>query len=186
MVYANKMFAKTPLRRTQVRQLCIAASAVAQSDTHLQLPQQEFCHDRLAHWVCRRAQGCDRRDEQASDPDVQPHHHFTQIPAALALNDPRGVESIKQEIRQQFEKRGVHMWKRLSELPKVTCVKPQARSASRTSGHTSARKQEALRSPMRSHSHPHCWNSRMSRSSPATTAGSNPRAAELRDEHGAD
>lgn len=49
---------------------------------------------------------------------------FTQIPAAVALNDPRGAESIEQ-MRQQFEKRGVHMWKRLTELPKVTCVRPQ-------------------------------------------------------------
>jgi len=49
---------------------------------------------------------------------------FTQIPAALALTDPRGKESIEQ-MRQQFEKRGRHMWQRLSELPGVHCVKPQ-------------------------------------------------------------
>jgi len=27
-------------------------------------------------------------------------------------------------MRQQFEKRGRHMWERLSALPKVTCVRP--------------------------------------------------------------
>ena len=49
---------------------------------------------------------------------------FTQMPAATALTDPRGAESIEQ-MRQQFEKRGRHMWERLSALPKVTCVRPQ-------------------------------------------------------------
>jgi aspartate aminotransferase len=49
---------------------------------------------------------------------------FTQMPAALALTDPRGKESIEQ-MRQQFEKRGRHMWERLSKLPGVYCVKPQ-------------------------------------------------------------
>jgi aspartate aminotransferase len=49
---------------------------------------------------------------------------FTQIPAATALTDPRGKESIEQ-MRQQFEKRAHHMHARLSALPKVTCVKPQ-------------------------------------------------------------
>src|SRR5260221_381058 len=49
---------------------------------------------------------------------------FTQMPAALALTDPRGAESIEQ-MRQQFEQRGKHMWERLSALPKVTCVPPQ-------------------------------------------------------------
>ncbi len=49
---------------------------------------------------------------------------FTQIPAVAALTDPRGAESIAQ-MREQFEKRGLHMWQRLSQLPKVVCVKPQ-------------------------------------------------------------
>lgn len=49
---------------------------------------------------------------------------FTQIPAAIALNDPRGAQSVE-SMRQQFEKRGQHMWRRLSALPKVTCVRPQ-------------------------------------------------------------
>ncbi len=49
---------------------------------------------------------------------------FTQIPAALALTDPRGQESVE-AMRQQFEKRGRHMWERLSALPKVHCVRPQ-------------------------------------------------------------
>jgi aspartate aminotransferase len=49
---------------------------------------------------------------------------FTQIPAATALTDPRGAETVEQ-MRQQFEKRGLHMWERLSALPGVTCVRPQ-------------------------------------------------------------
>ena len=49
---------------------------------------------------------------------------FTQVPAAIALNDPRGAESVEQ-MRVQFEKRGRHMWERLSKLPNVTCVRPQ-------------------------------------------------------------
>jgi aspartate aminotransferase len=28
-------------------------------------------------------------------------------------------------MRKQFEKRGRHMWERLSALPKITCVRPQ-------------------------------------------------------------
>ncbi len=49
---------------------------------------------------------------------------FTQIPAVVALSDPRGAESVEQ-MRQQFEKRGQHMWERLSKLPGIHCVKPQ-------------------------------------------------------------
>jgi len=49
---------------------------------------------------------------------------FTQMAAATALTDPRGAESIEQ-MRQQFEKRGRHMWQRLTQLPKITCVRPQ-------------------------------------------------------------
>ncbi len=49
---------------------------------------------------------------------------FTQIPAALALTDPRGPESVEQ-MRQQFEKRGQHMRQRITALPKITCVRPQ-------------------------------------------------------------
>jgi len=49
---------------------------------------------------------------------------FTQIPAALALSDPRGAESIEQ-MRRQFEKRGRHIWERITALPKITCVRPQ-------------------------------------------------------------
>ena len=48
---------------------------------------------------------------------------FTQMPAALALTDSRGAESVE-AMRQQFEKRGQHMWKRLSALPNVTCIRP--------------------------------------------------------------
>src|SRR3954466_4004478 len=49
---------------------------------------------------------------------------FVQPAATTALTDPRGAESIEQ-MRQQFEKRGAHMHKRLTELPKVTCVRPR-------------------------------------------------------------
>ena len=48
---------------------------------------------------------------------------FTQLPAATALTDPRGAESVEQ-MRRQFEKRGRHMWERLSALPRITCVRP--------------------------------------------------------------
>jgi aspartate aminotransferase len=49
---------------------------------------------------------------------------FTQPAAAAALTDPRGAQSVEQ-MRQQFEKRGKHMWQRLTGLPKITCVRPQ-------------------------------------------------------------
>jgi aspartate aminotransferase len=49
---------------------------------------------------------------------------FCQPAAATALMDPRGAETVEQ-MRKQFEKRGRHMWERLSALPKVTCVRPQ-------------------------------------------------------------
>ena len=49
---------------------------------------------------------------------------FVQPAAAAALSDPRGAQSIE-SMRQQFEKRGRHMWERLSALPKVQCVRPQ-------------------------------------------------------------
>jgi aspartate aminotransferase len=49
---------------------------------------------------------------------------FVQVPAALALSDPRGPESVEQ-MRRQFEKRGRHMWERITALPKITCVRPQ-------------------------------------------------------------
>ena len=48
---------------------------------------------------------------------------FTQLPAATALTDPRGAESIE-AMRKQFEKRGQHMWERLNALPHITCVRP--------------------------------------------------------------
>src|SRR5689334_17701084 len=49
---------------------------------------------------------------------------FCQMPAAIALTDPRGKDTIEQ-MRREFERRGHHMWERLSALPKVTCVKPR-------------------------------------------------------------
>lgn len=48
---------------------------------------------------------------------------FTQLPAATALTDPLGAQSVE-SMRRQFEKRGRHMWERLSSLPKITCVRP--------------------------------------------------------------
>jgi aspartate aminotransferase len=49
---------------------------------------------------------------------------FTQVPAVVALTDPRGAESVEQ-MRQEFEKRGRHMAERLNALPHVKCVRPQ-------------------------------------------------------------
>jgi aspartate aminotransferase len=49
---------------------------------------------------------------------------FVQMPAVTALTDPQGATSVEQ-MRQEFEKRGQHMWQRLSALSKVTCVRPQ-------------------------------------------------------------
>lgn len=49
---------------------------------------------------------------------------FVQPAGATALNDPRGGQSVE-AMRQQFEKRGRHMWERLSALPKITCVRPR-------------------------------------------------------------
>ncbi|MBC8105658.1 MAG: pyridoxal phosphate-dependent aminotransferase [Anaerolineae bacterium] len=48
---------------------------------------------------------------------------FTQMPAATALDDPRGAETIE-SMRQEFERRGQHMWERLTSLPSITCVTP--------------------------------------------------------------
>ena len=48
---------------------------------------------------------------------------FTQLPAATALTDPLGSQTVE-SMRQQFEKRGRHMWERLSALPNITCVRP--------------------------------------------------------------
>lgn len=48
---------------------------------------------------------------------------FTQLPAATALTDPLGAASVE-SMRQEFEKRGRHMWERLSALPNITCVRP--------------------------------------------------------------
>jgi len=49
---------------------------------------------------------------------------FTQQAAIVALTDPQGAQSVA-AMHKEFEKRGEHMWKRLSALPKVTCVRPQ-------------------------------------------------------------
>ena len=49
---------------------------------------------------------------------------FVQMPAAAALSDPRGAESIEQ-MRRQFEKRAKHIWERVIALPRITCVRPQ-------------------------------------------------------------
>jgi aspartate aminotransferase len=49
---------------------------------------------------------------------------FAQMPAAAALTDPRGGESVE-SMRREFEQRGRHMWERLSGLPSISCVRPQ-------------------------------------------------------------
>ena len=49
---------------------------------------------------------------------------FTQPAAIVALTDPRGAQGVE-SMRQEFEKRGEHMWKRLNALPNVTCIRPQ-------------------------------------------------------------
>jgi aspartate aminotransferase len=49
---------------------------------------------------------------------------FAQYAAIAALTDPRGAESVEQ-MRQAFERRGKHMWQRLSNLPGITCVRPR-------------------------------------------------------------
>jgi aspartate aminotransferase len=49
---------------------------------------------------------------------------FAQFGAIAALTDPRGPASVEQ-MRSEFEKRGRHMWERLSALPKIKCVRPQ-------------------------------------------------------------
>ena len=49
---------------------------------------------------------------------------FTQMASVTALTDPKGAETVEQ-MRKQFEKRGRHMWERLTALPRVTCVRPQ-------------------------------------------------------------
>ena len=49
---------------------------------------------------------------------------FIQMPGAIALNDPRGAESVE-TMRVQFERRGRHMWERLNALPDVFCVRPE-------------------------------------------------------------
>jgi len=49
---------------------------------------------------------------------------FTQQAAIVALTDPRAAQSVE-DMRVQFDKRGKHMWQRLTALPKIKCVKPQ-------------------------------------------------------------
>ncbi|CAN5624709.1 pyridoxal phosphate-dependent aminotransferase [soil metagenome] len=48
---------------------------------------------------------------------------FTQIPAAIALDDPRGEQRVE-TMRLEFQRRGQHMWKRLTALPMIRCVRP--------------------------------------------------------------
>jgi aspartate aminotransferase len=49
---------------------------------------------------------------------------FTQPAAITALTDPQGAQSVEM-MRQEFEKRGRHMWQRLNDLPGINCVRPQ-------------------------------------------------------------
>ena len=49
---------------------------LCRADADLQLPLQDLRHDRLAHRLHRRAQARHRRDQQAAEPDDQPHHQL--------------------------------------------------------------------------------------------------------------
>src|SRR5205823_353669 len=49
---------------------------------------------------------------------------FTQVPAAAALNDPRGKESIE-SMGREFQVRGHQMHDRLSATTEVISVRPQ-------------------------------------------------------------
>src|SRR3954470_14397874 len=49
---------------------------------------------------------------------------FAQPAGAVALNGPRGAETVEL-MRKEFERRGRHMWERLSALPRVNCVRPR-------------------------------------------------------------
>ena len=48
-----------------------------------------------------------------------------QIEAATTATNAPAPSFPVEQMRKQFEKRGRHMWERLSALPKVTCVRPQ-------------------------------------------------------------
>ncbi len=48
---------------------------------------------------------------------------FAQMPAAIALDDPRGAESVE-AMRKEFEHRGKRMWELLVALSNVRCAKP--------------------------------------------------------------
>ena len=56
--------------------------------------------------------------------DDQPHHQLHPAPRRRGPDRPARARAIE-AMRQQFEKRGRHMWERLSALPNVTCVRPQ-------------------------------------------------------------
>jgi aspartate aminotransferase len=49
---------------------------------------------------------------------------FCQMPAAIALTDPRGGESIE-AMRREFENRGAHMHRRLTAIEGISCIKPR-------------------------------------------------------------
>jgi aspartate aminotransferase len=48
---------------------------------------------------------------------------FAQAGALAAYVDPQSAETVE-KMRQEFEKRGLHMWQRLNALPGVRCVQP--------------------------------------------------------------
>jgi aspartate aminotransferase len=49
---------------------------------------------------------------------------FCQLPAALALTDERAGDAVE-KMRRQFEQRGEHMHRRLTQIPGITCIKPR-------------------------------------------------------------
>ena len=97
---------------------------------------------------------------------------FIQMPAVVALSDPRGSQEIE-KMRQKFEERGHHMWERLSALPKVTCVKPQGAfyCFPNIGAYVGKKAGSVAITDAVSFSKPHCSSRIMSRLCLATTAG---------------
>ncbi len=100
---------------------------------HPQLPEQTLtfnCHSKsfaMTGWRVGYVGGPKAIIDAINKLQSQMTSHitsFVQMPAAIALTDPRGAQSIE-SMRVEFEKRGRHMWERLSALPNVYCVRPQ-------------------------------------------------------------
>jgi aspartate aminotransferase len=95
---------------------------------------------------------------------------FAQIPAAIALSDARGPESIEL-MRKQFEKHSVRCPRLLAYVRRGLSM------PSRMSEPTSARASAGRRLPTPSASPPPCWSTAALPSSPATIADSTPMSA---------